>query len=134
MSNETNRKEQANPVFNTAKFTLYNLSKSGIKEAEKYLDALGFDESDIAAYGMSNAIETNMTTPNLIVQEARYCFVNRIIEEKGYKNIFDLACGFSPRGYKYSKAGYKYVAVKNVNSVVMDILETTGFADILDVE
>lgn len=102
-------KEQANPIFNTAKFTLYNLSKSGVKEAEKYLEALGFQESQIASYGMTGDIEDKMTIPNLIVQEARYCFINRLIEEKGYKNIFDLACGFSPRGYKYSQMGYKYV-------------------------
>ncbi len=109
MENKISKKEQANPIFNTAKYTLYNLSKSGVKEAEKYLEALGFDEAQIAAYGASENIKDEIMLPSLIVQEARYCFINRMIEEKGYKNILDLACGFSPRGYKYSKAGYIYV-------------------------
>lgn len=101
--------EKANPVFNTAKFTLYMLSRAGIREAAMYLNALGFDESQAAGYGLRGEAAEKLLLPLRIIQESRYCFINRMIEEKGYKNIFDLACGFSPRGFRFSKAGFRYV-------------------------
>lgn len=109
MENKKDVKEQANPIFNTAKYTLYNLSRSGVEEAGKYLDALGFDEEQAAAYGNTGDSQKDMEIPNYIIQESRYTCVNRVIEEKGIKNVFDLACGFSPRGYALSKKGYKYI-------------------------
>ncbi len=111
MEEKISTKEKSNPIFNTAKFTLNNLANAGIEEAKKYLLALGFDEEKTASYGITGKASGSTLLTNAIIQEARYCFINRMIEEKGYKNIFDLACGFSPRGYKYSKLGYRYVGV-----------------------
>lgn len=100
--------DQTNPVYNTAKLTLSVLSSAGVPEAIKYADKLGF--TDIRKNFEVNA-ENNSELPHAIVQETRYEFLNRVIRESNCKNIVDVACGFSPRGYVMAKEGYNYLGL-----------------------
>jgi len=100
-----NSYEVSNPVFNTAKMTLYWLSRSGNEIAETYLEKTGFDES----FGREKIpFFDALALPNTVGQELRYLAVNRLVRESGAKNILDLACGFSPRGLDMSREGYNY--------------------------
>ncbi len=105
--NKNDTFETVNPVFNTAKFTLTMLAETGISEASEYLDILGFSDKE-ARYGVPEDAD-DAKKINYIVLEARYRFLNRVIEEEKYTNVLDLACGFSPRGVLMKKQGINYV-------------------------
>lgn len=124
-------KEKTNPVFNTAKFTLGMLAGAGVQEAGIYLQALGFDMEQISSFGIGENTSANKALPTTIIQEARYDFVNRMIEASGAKTIVDMACGFSPRGYKYAELGYHYIGLDLPATVeaVAPVVESISKAD-----
>lgn len=97
--------DQTNPVYNTAKLTLSILGRAGVPEAIDYAERLGF--TDIRKKYDVNE-DNGSELPQAILQEARYEFLNRVIRESNCKNIVDIACGFSPRGYVMAKEGYNY--------------------------
>lgn len=99
---------QTNPVYNTAKLTLSILGSAGVPEAMIYAEKLGF--TDIRKSFDVNT-ENKSELPQAIMQETRYEFLNRVIRESGCKNIVDVACGFSPRGYVMAKEGYNYLGL-----------------------
>lgn len=99
--------ETINPVYNTAKFTLTMLAETGVSEASQYLRILGFSDRE-EKYGIPEDADATKKI-NYIALEARYKFLNRIIEEEGYSNVLDLACGFSPRGLLMERKGVNYV-------------------------
>lgn len=99
---------QTNPVYNTAKLTLSILSSAGVPEAVIFADKLGF--TDIRKSFDVNT-ENKSEIPQAIMQETRYEFLNRVIRESNCKNIVDVACGFSPRGYVMAKEGYNYLGL-----------------------
>ncbi len=104
MENKTSF-EKANPIFNTAKMTLYWLAQSGVPNARIYLHETGFDRefnpSTIPAFEAC-------ALPNTIGQEIRYTAINDLVRQAGNKNILDLACGYSPRGLDMIEEGYRY--------------------------
>ena len=97
--------EKANPIFNTAKMTLYWLAQSGVPNARLYLHETGFDSdfnpSTIPAFEAC-------ALPNTIAQEIRYTAINDLVRKAGNRNILDLACGYSPRGLDMIEDGYRY--------------------------
>ena len=106
--------DQTNPIQNTAKLTLSILGRAGVREAVYYAERLGF--TDICESFDVN--EDNGTElPLAILQETRYEFLNRVIRESNCKNIVDIACGFSPRGYIMAKEGYNYRGIDLEESV-----------------
>lgn len=97
--------DQTNPVYNTAKLTLSILSRAGVVEAIDYAERLGFTNIR-EKYDVNE--DNGSELPQAILQETRYEFLNRVIRESNCKNIVDIACGFSPRGYIMAKEGYNY--------------------------
>ena len=122
MENSKNSYEAANPVFNTAKMTSYFLAKSGNKYAEQIIAATGFDIQ--LAYDSNPSLEA-IQLPNMIGQDVRYEAVNLRIRESGFKNILDIACGFSPRGLEMSLEGCNYVGgdLQMVVPVITPVIE-----------
>lgn len=116
--------ERANPVFNTAKMTLFWLARAGVPEAKEYFEKFGFDKviktEDIPSF-------KDVEKANTITQEFRFKSVNRAIREAGNRNVLDLACGYAPRGSILSKEGYKYIggdlpaAIEEITAVVKDV-------------
>lgn len=99
---------QTNPAYNTAKLTLSNLSRAGVPEAIKFAEILGFTDMR-KEYAVNEQNKSEI--PQAILQNTRYEFINRFIREKGCKNVIDVACGFSPRGYLLAQEGYNYLGI-----------------------
>lgn len=51
--------------------------------------------------------------------EARFCAVNRILEELGATQVFELAAGFSPRGMDFAQRGVVYVEADLADMVAL---------------
>lgn len=124
MAEEDSVEHNVNPVYDTAKSCLVNLARANCKEADRLNEQLGF----FANMSSNNAINQGIA----LFQEIRYKFVNDTIETSGYKNIFDIGCGFSPRGLYLAERGYKYVgvdlpgAIKSISPAVEACINDNG--------
>lgn len=101
--------ESINPVMDTARMTLSYLAKAGIKEAGEFAAQFGLQD-----YGKTNydaGESTDEEKSRIIMQEARFEYINNLIAKQNTKNILDIACGFSPRGLIFARKGYKYIGV-----------------------
>lgn len=100
------RMEEVNPVFNTAKITLYWLAKSGEQLAEQFIKYMNIDERMIPAELIS---DDKRMASNMIPLEQRHRMMDRLILQTKCKNLLDLACGYTPRGVEMSARGIHYV-------------------------
>lgn len=104
---DLNLLEQVNPVFNTAKMTVFQLASMGDKDAAEIAEKLNltFEETQNSA--------TSKTSPELmalnnIMLETRYRTSIAIARHLGYKTIVDLPCGYTPRAKTLSQKGITY--------------------------
>lgn len=99
-----NSAETSNPVIDTARLTISQLAVAGVPEAVNLADLFEFKDF------MSNyQVTDEKVSPLAVVQEARYSFINRCVENSDIKNVMDLGCGFSPRGLVMSRKGFNYL-------------------------
>lgn len=72
--------ERVNPVFNTAKMTLYQLSSAGDENARIISEQLGltFENTQDSSEGLASAEESVM---NCILLETRYRTMGRLAEK-----------------------------------------------------
>lgn len=99
-----NTAENANPVIDTARLTISQLAAAGIREASDLADMFGLKEF------MNNyRIIGNTVYPFAVIQETRYGFINRYVENSGIANIMDVGCGFSPRRLIMARRGLCYL-------------------------
>lgn len=117
--------ETSNPVIDTARLTISQLAVAGVPEAANLADLFNFKNF------MSNyQVTGEKVSPLSVVQEARYSFINRCVEDSGMKNIMDLGCGFSPRGLVMARKGFNYLgcdlesATKAMSGIVDKISKT----------
>ena len=100
--------ERVNPVFNTAKATVYQLAMSGNK------DAIKLDEKIF---------------PNLLMMETRYGTVMNMVLNSGCKTEVDLPCGYTPRAIEVSKKGMNYIGL-DLPTVIDELREIiTSFVE-----
>ena len=99
--------EQVNPVFNTAKMTVFQLASIGDKDAAEIVEKLNltFEETQNSA--------TSKTSPELmalnnIMLETRYRTSVAIAQHLGYQTFVDLPCGYTPRAKTLSQKGITY--------------------------
>ena len=99
--------EQVNPVFNTAKMTVFQLASIGDKDAAEIVKKLNltFEETQNSA--------TSKTSPELmalnnIMLETRYRTSVAIAQHLGYQTFVDLPCGYTPRAKTLSQKGITY--------------------------
>lgn len=99
--------EQVNPVFNTAKMTVFQLASIGDKDAAEIVEKLNltFEETQNSA--------TSKTSPELmalnnIMLETRYRTSVAIAQHLGYQTFVDLPCGYTPRAKTLSQNGITY--------------------------
>lgn len=114
---EINFKKIVNPTFYTAQSTVLMLAQAGDEDAklfyEKLAPQLKFD------YGTSESDEKIFTDEEvkryglaiIVAIEARYKFILDRIQRDRYTNVLDLACGYTPKGYNFTKKGIDYVGV-----------------------
>lgn len=101
--------EKSNPVFNTAKTTMYQLAMSGDEEATKLISAIGMtaDTQSSANYKLPD--ET--TLANNLIMETRYRTMLAIALASGCKTEVNLPCGYTPRAIHTTRNGMQYVGL-----------------------
>jgi len=102
---DQNLLERINPVFNTAKMTLFQLSAAGDQDAARISEKLGLTlESTNWASTPKEIIH------NLIVLETRFRTMGALAEETGFTEV-DLPCGYTPRAIEFARKGKKFVGL-----------------------
>ena len=98
--------EKVNPVFNTAKMTLFQLAANGDANAATLAGSMGLtlEETQNSA--------TTKTSPEqvlggTVMLEIRYRTMARLAEESGY-TLMDLPCGYTPGTIEFAKKGLPY--------------------------
>ena len=103
-------REIANPVFNTAKMTLFDLSLSGDKDAEEILSKLGLNREK-----MQSSLINKPSQAELLCESAgiwiRFFSMNAIIEKLNLDTEIDLPCGYTPRAVKFARKNKKFVGL-----------------------
>ncbi|MCR4657448.1 MAG: STAS domain-containing protein [Lachnospiraceae bacterium] len=102
---DQNLLERINPVFNTAKMTLFQLAYTGDENARNIADKLGLTEE---------STQGDVSEPELLcnafVLETRYRTMGAIAEKTGFTEV-DLPCGYTPRAIEFSRKGLGFVGL-----------------------
>lgn len=111
--------ERANPIFNTAKTTLFLLGSSGNEDAKILAHELelSFDSTQNAGTNKTTA-DTFITT--MIVLETRYRTMNILAEKSGCDVDVDLPCGYSARALSYARKGKRFVGL-DLPAVIQEV-------------
>lgn len=102
--------EQTNPVFNTAKMTLYQLAGMGDKDAAAISNKLGltFEETQ-------NSKDTTASPEQIlagtITMENRFRTAGALAGKSGCPVHVDLPCGYTPRAIHCARAGKRYIGL-----------------------
>ncbi|MCI6995999.1 MAG: STAS domain-containing protein [Eubacterium sp.] len=99
--------ERTNPVFQTAKFTLYQLAASGDLYAGKIVKILGLTDETQGAKG-AEKIRPEMLICNFLMMETRFRGMMQYALDMGVKNFVDLPCGYTPRSLMMSEQGIHF--------------------------
>ena len=108
-----------NPTYLTAKSTLFMLAGAGNDDAKRIIDALGIQNEIVQNTRNNNGGKPSMPEAELkalmvgtsAAVEARYAALSRFIRKEGYANLFDIACGYTPRSIYCARAKIDYVGV-----------------------
>lgn len=104
---DQNLLERVNPVFNTAKMTVFQLASTGEKDAAAIAEKLNlsFEETQNSA---TTTVAPEQMTANMILVETRWRTCAAIAEETGCKTLVDLPCGYTPRAKAMAQKGIAY--------------------------
>ena len=104
--------EQTNPVFNTAKMTLFQLADAGNKDAAAICEKLGLTKEETQNSRTTTASPEQMEAAALLI-ETRYRTMGALAEKSGCDHYVDLPCGYTPRAIEF--------AGKNIPFIGMDL-------------
>ena len=104
---DQNLLERVNPVFNTAKMTIFQLAAAGDQAAAAIAEKMNLTFEQTQNSASSTASPEQMTAA-LIVLETRYRTMEALARETGYSTIIDLPCGYTPRAITLSGEGIEY--------------------------
>ena len=102
--------ERSNPVFNTAKATVYQLAMSGDAEAIKLVSSMGMTQSATQS-SSSYQLPQEMMLANTLMMETRFRTMMAMVLASGCKTEVDLPCGYTPRGIQITREGMRYVGL-----------------------
>ena len=98
--------EKVNPVFNTAKMTLFQLAANGDKDAATLAKSMG-----LTLEATQNSANTKASQEQVlggtIMLECRYRTMACLAEESGYTPV-DMPCGYTPRAIAFARKGLRY--------------------------
>ena len=101
--------ERANPVFNTAKMTLYQLAAAGDEDSIRVVKELGFTKDT------QNSVTTSSDSEKLLLEsllmDMRYHTMEKMAMEEGEFTEVDLPCGYLPKALRFINAGHKFVGL-----------------------
>ena len=118
-----------NPTYLTAKSTVFMLAIAGNEDAKRMIGGLGLQETlaqrDPSDNLVSQADAKALMTGVTVAIEARYAALSRMLTHDGYKNLLDVACGYTPRALFCKDNGISYAGL----DVPVVAEELQGFAD-----
>ena len=104
-----------NPTYLTAKSTVFMLAIAGNEDAKRMIAGLGLEDSlsrrDPSDTLMSEADAKALMTGVAVAIEARYAALSRKLKKDGYKNLLDVACGYTPRAIFCKNNGIAYAGL-----------------------
>jgi len=129
---ETEKKDQAllektNPVFNTAKMTLFQMAQNGNPHAAAVIEKMGLTEETQKSKSFSMGPEEELTFR--IVLETRYLTMGKLAKESGFPVIVDLPCGYTPRAIETAEEGREYIGmdlpavISDMSSIIPSLLD-----------
>ena len=101
--------EKTNPVFNTAKMTLFQLALLGDPYAAAISGKMGLTEGSQRSRSFSMSPEEETTFR--IVLETRYRMMGALAGDSGLRVLVDLPCGYTPRAVETAERGMKYIGL-----------------------
>ncbi len=120
-SNMLNAADTKHAVSDTAYITLYWLASAGNDKAKLILEHA--DKELLAGLGKANDFD-RIKVVNKEYQKLRYDSLNRYVLDNNYREVMDLACGYSPRGLELSESEITYIG-GDFPSVVKDMQSLT---------
>ena len=99
--------EKANPVFNTAKTTLFQMARQGNPHAIAISEKMGLTEDTQKSRSFS--IGADEETTFRIILETRYNMMGSLAQNSGFPVFVDLPCGYTPRAIAMSAQGIEYL-------------------------
>ena len=110
-SSKNNRElyEKTNPVFNTAKMTLFQLAQQGNPHAALISEKMGLTEDTQKSRSLTMAPEEEMTFR--IILEIRYHMMGSLARDLGFPVFVDLPCGYTPRAIEMAERGVTYIGL-----------------------
>ena len=97
--------ERINPVFNTAKMTLFQLAYTDDKDAIAIAGKLGLT--------LENT-QGDMSPPELLnnatILETRFRTMGVLAEQSGFTEV-DLPCGYTPRAIEFARKGKRFIGL-----------------------
>lgn len=105
-----------NPTYFTAQTTLFMLAGAGNTDAQEFIRDMGIqntivDKGKGQASPLSEADLNALLVGTGLAIESRYAAISRLLAKGGYRNVLDIACGFTPRSLFCQKAGIDYVGM-----------------------
>ncbi|MEE3468141.1 MAG: STAS domain-containing protein [Eubacterium sp.] len=111
--------ERVNPVYNTAKMTVFQLASMGDEDAIKVSQKLGLTMEETQNSEHTQTTEEQQKI-GVVMLEARYKTAEIIAEKTGYKTLVDLPCGYTPRAARVAKKGVSYYGL-DLPATIADI-------------
>ena len=102
--------ERVNPIFNTAKMTLFQLSLTGDENARALSEALGLTLEGTQGSANTKAA-TMQVLSSAVMMEARYRLTGQAAWTSGCDVEVDLPCGYTPRAVEFARSGRPYVGL-----------------------
>lgn len=101
--------ERANPIFNTAKMTLFQLAASGDQDSVRMAEKLGLTETT------QNSTTTTSDAVKLLIEsllmDMRYHTIEKLAMAEGDFTEIDLPCGYLPKALRYTRAGHRFIGL-----------------------
>lgn len=115
--------ERINPVFNTAKMTLFQLAAAGDRDAAAISEKLGLTKENT-----NEALSPDELLNNVIILETRYRTMGLLAEKTGLTEV-DLPCGYTPRAIEFARKGKQFVgmdlpaAIAEAEPAIMSLID-----------
>ena len=119
--------ERTNPIFNTARMTLFQLAVAGHDDAKAIVERLNLTREDTQDSKTVKSDDDDLFI-NSIIMDVRYFTNGKLAKESGF-TVVDLPCGFTPRALEFAKSGNKFVGmdlpatINEFQPVIMSLLD-----------
>ena len=123
--------EQTNPVFNTAKMTLFQLADSGNRDAVAICEKLGLSREETQNSRTTTASPEQMAAASLLI-ETRYRTMGILAEKSNCDICVDLPCGYTPRAVEFAGKKIPFIgmdlpaAIAEAEPAILSLLDDDG--------